>query len=111
MERYLRPRPHVQLFMRCTNFGRPLLSQVRLMDHSLKDNEASNQSDNLLSRVSDGWKVSTTIFLGSRVENSKFKILCKRITEELGINNLFKKTIEARWATSNTRFQVKTSRQ
>lgn len=58
MERCLRPRPHVQLFMRCTNFGRPVLSQVRLMDHSLKDNEASNQSDNLLSRVSDGWKIS-----------------------------------------------------
>ena len=58
-----------------------------------------------------GGKFPTTIFLGSRVENSKFKILCKRIAEELRINNVFKKTIEARWATSNTRFQVKTSRQ
>lgn len=38
--------------------------------------------------------------MGSRVENSKFKILCKRIAEELRINNVFKKTIEARWATS-----------
>lgn len=60
------------------------------MDHSLKDNEASNQSDNLLSRVSDGWKISY----------DNFKILCKRIAEELRINNVFKKTIEARWATS-----------
>ena len=47
-----------------------------------------------------GGKFPTTIFLGSRVENSKFKILCKRIAEELRISNVFKKTIEARWATS-----------
>jgi len=57
-----------------------------------------------------GGKFPTSIFLGSREENSKFKILCKRITEELRINNVFKKTIEARTATSNTN-TVKTSRQ
>ena len=83
----------------------------------LRTNQTTNgasrflQETNLLSRVSDGWKISYVNILGSRVENSKLKILCKRTTEELRINNVFKKTTETRRATSNTRFHVKTSRQ
>lgn len=49
---------------RCTNFGRPVLRQVRLMGHSLKYNEASNQSD---------YKWGQPVFTGNQFVVSGFR--------------------------------------